>query len=112
MVEYKMELRRHKRAIVSLQGEIIVNDTRYASSIENLSDEGAYIVMANVQAAPNFSTDTCLELRFSLPSGEKISLHCKVKWLYQNPPHGYTNSLGLEIMEKPPEYNEALKTLL
>jgi len=107
-----MEKRRHKRAIVSLQAEIIANDKRYASSIENLSDEGAYIVMANAQAPLNISTDSCLELKFRLPSGEKISLQCKVKWLYQNPPHGYTNSLGLEIMEKPPEYNEALKSLL
>ena len=107
-----MEMRRHKRAIVSLQAEIIANDKRYATSIENLSDEGAYIVMATSQPSLNFSADTHLELRFRMPSGEKISLQCKVKWSYQTPPHGYTNSVGLEIIEKPPEYNEALKTLL
>ncbi len=106
-----MEARRHKRLIVTLPAEIIAEDTHIAGSIENLSDDGLYMVTAPSKASLNFKSDLPVELSITFPSGEKINLTCRVKWSYQTPPHGYTNSLGLEIIEKPPEYKEALQTL-
>jgi hypothetical protein len=106
-----MEARRHKRLIVTLPAEIIAGDTHIAGSIENLSDDGLYMVTAPSKASLNFKSDLPVELSITFPSGEKINLTCRVKWSYQTPPHGYTNSLGLEIIEKPPEYKEALQTL-
>ncbi len=108
----RMEARRHKRMIVSLPAEITTGDTRFAGSIENLSDEGLYLVTAPSKASLNFKSNVPVELSITFPSGEKINLTCRVKWSYQTPPHGYTNSLGLEILEKSPEYKEALITLM
>ncbi len=106
-----MEARRSRRVIVNLPAEIISGDKRFASSIENLSNEGAYVVTAPLKSFSDFATDTLLELRFQFPSGEKLHLHCKVKWSYKTPPHGYTNSIGLEIINPPLIYQEILKTL-
>jgi len=106
-----MEARRHKRLIVSLPAEIIAEDTHITGSIENLSDEGLYLVTAPSKTSLNIKSDVPVELSITFPSGEKINITCKVKWSYQTPPHGYTNSLGLEIMENSSEYKEALKTL-
>jgi hypothetical protein len=107
-----MEARRSRRIVVSLQAEIIAGDRRYASSIENLSNEGAYVVTAPTKFSQDFITGTPLELRFSFPSGEKLHLNCRVKWSYQTPPHGYTNSIGLEIINPPLTYQQILNTML
>ena len=107
-----MEARRHKRLIVSLPAEIIAEDTHITGSIENLSDEGLYLVTAPSKTSLNIKSDVPVELSITFPSGEKINITCKVKWSYPTPPHGYTNSLGLGILEKPPEYKLALQTIL
>ncbi len=101
-----MDARRHKRIIMHLSAEVICEDRRYAGSIENLSPEGAYIVIASSKGSQDFVPDKLLELRFHSPSGEKMNLRCRVKWSYLTPPHGYTNSIGLEILEPPVTYQE------
>ncbi len=106
-----MEARRYKRIIVTLQAELIAGDSRYACFIENLSEEGAYITIAKTNPQADFDPDTPFELKFRFPSGEKLNLSCRVKWSYRTPPHGYTNSVGLEIMDPPPLYTEVLKAL-
>ncbi|MBI5408942.1 MAG: PilZ domain-containing protein [Nitrospirae bacterium] len=106
-----MDARRHKRVIVDLQAELILGDTRLAGTIENLSDEGLYIVTGPMKSSFTFTSDTVLELRFRLPSGERQSLHCRIKWFYKTPPFYATNSIGMEIVDPPPTYIEALKEL-
>lgn len=106
-----MEARRHKRLIVRLPAEITAENTHIAGSIENLSDEGLYLITAPTKISLNFESEVPVDLLITFPSGEKINLTCRVKWSYETPPHGYTNSLGLEIIETPSEYIEALKTL-
>ncbi len=95
---------------MNVPAEIISGERRYASSIENLSPHGAYIVTAAAKGFPDIVPDTPLELRFRLPTGEKIKLGCRVKWSYLTPPHGYTNSIGLEILDPPVSYQEIFKS--
>ncbi len=111
MLIYLMELRSSKRIIINSPAEIIVGEKRYASTIENLSDKGLYVTTAPLKSPIDFSPDTLLELRFKLMSGEKLNLQCMVKWSYQTPPHGFTNSLGLEVMDPPQAYMEFLENL-
>ncbi|MBI4680203.1 MAG: hypothetical protein HY753_03050 [Nitrospirae bacterium] len=54
---------------------------------------------------------TAFDLKFQLPSGQNVNLHCKVKWSFKTPPHCLTSSMGLEIIDPPEEYKELLKTL-
>ena len=106
-----MKERQTKRIIINLPAELICGDRRYAGSIENLSPVGAYVVTAPAQSSLDFSPHSSLELRFRFPSGEKLNLHCIVKWSYATPPHGYTHSIGLEIIDPPLTYQETLTTL-
>jgi hypothetical protein len=106
-----MNVRRSERVILKLPSEIIIQGTHYASSIENLSEEGAYIITATVENTETFSTDTMLELKFKTPSGEAQVLSCKIKWSYLTPPHGFTNSMGLELIDPPLSYKDLLRSL-
>jgi hypothetical protein len=106
-----MNVRRSDRVILKLPAEIIIQGTHYASSIENLSEEGAYIVTTPADNTNVISIDTVLELKFNFPSGEAQMLSCRVKWSYLTPPHGFTNSMGLEIIDPPLSYKDLLRTL-
>ena len=111
MVKYYMEARHSKRVIINFPAEIICRDKRYAGSIENLSPKGAYVLTAPVRDLRDFAANSLLELRFQFPSGEKLNLHCRIKWSYVTPPHGYTYSIGVEILDAPLTYLETLKAL-
>jgi hypothetical protein len=106
-----MEARQHKRIIVNLPAELIYRDKRHASTIENLSENGVYVVTAPQGGRSDFAPDTILELKFQSPAGEKYVLSCRVKWTYQTPPHGFTDSVGMEIISPPLPYKELLRTL-
>ncbi len=102
---------RSKRAILEIQAEIITEDKRHAGTIENLSDNGMYIITAPPKSEKDFFPGTEIEIRFRLPSEEKLALRCTIKWSYLTPPHGYTFSLGLKIKDPPLTYHEALNAL-
>ena len=106
-----MDKRQFKRNIVNIQAELICDDMRCASFIENLSEEGIYIVTAPADASLDFKPDTSAELKFELPSGGKQHLNCKIKWSYKTPPHGLTSSIGMKVIDPPAAYREALQTL-
>ncbi|MEN8263965.1 MAG: PilZ domain-containing protein [Nitrospirota bacterium] len=106
-----MDSRRDERVIVHLEAELIAGENRHACFIENLSPKGMYIVTAPTKSSFEFATDSLFELRLTLPSDDKIDLRCSVIWSYPTPPHGYTNSIGIEIIDPPPAYLEALKAL-
>lgn len=103
-----MNARNSDRIITNLSAEIVVGSNHYAGTIENLSGEGAYILTASSRNAADFRPDTELELTFKLPDGGKHTLRCIIKWSYLTPPHGFTNSIGLEIVDPPTAYHESI----
>jgi hypothetical protein len=106
-----MERRRFRRKIVSLKAELISGGVSYLGVIENLSEEGIYMRIAPTKNAIDFVPGTKVELRFQPSSEETLNLPCSVKWAYKTPPHGLTTSIGMEIINPPPEYKEFLETL-
>lgn len=106
-----MDSRRDERVIVNLEAELIAGENRHACFIENLSPKGMYIVTASSKSSYDFAPASIFYLRFNLPSGDKMELRCSVIWSYPTPPHRYTKSIGLEIIDPPPSYLEALKAL-
>ena len=106
-----MESRHSRRLIISLPAEMIVGDKHYASSIENISDKGIYLITAPVPPSRTLNPDTTIKLKFKMPSGEKLDLSCNIKWAFQTPPHGYTNSIGLEIIDAPLTYIDQLNNI-
>ncbi len=61
---------------------------------------------APFQPTINFALESPLELVFTPSSGEVLSLKCTAKWYHETPPEGLTNSIGMEIIDAPPEYQE------
>jgi hypothetical protein len=106
-----METRRNKRIMINLKAELFLGDARHACFIENMSETGIYIVTAPTKSSLDFAPESAFELRFKIPSGDKLNLQCSVIWSFPTPPHGYTNSIGLEIKDPPLTYLEALKEL-
>ncbi len=98
-----MERRRSKRIFASFNTELTSGGKSYTGIIENLSENGVGVYM---ETAPTKNTIDCtpgttLQLKFQPISGETLYLHCKVKWSHKTPPHGLTNSIGMEIIEPP-----------
>ena len=106
-----MDFRRSKRVITDFPAEVIWQDRRYAGTVGNLSVEGAYVVTTPGHAGDAFNENTLIELKFQVPAGDKVHLHGRVKWSFLTPPHGYTLSLGIDLIDPPRTYLEALKTL-
>jgi hypothetical protein len=106
-----MDSRQSKRFIIDLPAEVIINDKRHAGTIANLSEEGIYVITAPSKSSKELTPDTDLELRFQFPSGEKMALKCRIQWAYQTPPHGYTTSVGLMIVNAPLMYKQMLQTI-
>jgi hypothetical protein len=105
-----MERRCSKRIIVSLKAELISDGVNYAGFIENLSENGLFVTTTPTKTTIVFTPEAPCAIKFQLPSGETLNLPCKIIWAYRTPPHGITNSIGLEIIDQHQKYIEFLKT--
>jgi hypothetical protein len=106
-----MERRRSERKVVSIRAELVTDDATYTVSIENINKNGLYIVTKPEKVAIDFTPGKTYNIRFQTPSNELINLHCRVIWSYKTPPYGLTDSVGMEIIDPPPAYEEFFKTL-
>ncbi|MBI5675278.1 MAG: PilZ domain-containing protein [Nitrospirae bacterium] len=101
----------------NFEAELILGKKRYKTAIENFSENG--ILMTNPEKISSIEViaGTTIDLELDLispetlkPTGERAKLSCKV--LRVKKTHdGIINSIGLEIIEKSPEYEEFLKIL-
>lgn len=123
------------RKIVSFKVELISGSSNLAGFIENLSDDGIYMKTSPAKAAVDFTPGKIFEVKFQPLFGETLCntqvckyhhtcvvkfqplfeealrLQCKIKWSYKTPPHGLTNSIGMEVIHPHPTYEEFLKNL-
>lgn len=106
------EKRRTERIVESLDAEIIANNKTYNGLIMNFSEDGLYMVTATANSVVDITPLTVVDLKCGLPSNEKLSLKCKVKWFQtKNSPHGISFSMGMEILNPPKEYKDFIKSL-
>ncbi len=108
-----MERRHFERKTVHLKAERISGNKSRAVFIENISEDGIYIITVPAEAGTDFTPGASLDLKFQLHSGETVNLQCTVIWSYQNAlPDGLTtNSVGIEIIDPPSRYKEFVKNL-
>jgi hypothetical protein len=106
-----MDKRQIKRKIVNIKAELIYGGVHCASLIENISHKGVYAVASPANSSFAFTPDSSVELKFEFPAGEKQHLHCRIKWSYKTPPHKLTSSVGMEIIDAPPSFNEMLESI-
>jgi hypothetical protein len=94
-----MGKQRFKRIIIGLKVEIISGDISCEGVIENLSENGIFVITFPAQTTIDFIPETPLQLNFRTLLGETLNLRCKVIWSSKTPPHGLTSRIGMEIIE-------------
>lgn len=90
-----------ERITIGLKAEIISGGMSCEGVIENLSEDGMFVVTHPTKAVIDFSPGATLEVKFQFLSGETLHLHCTVKWSHKTQPHGLTNRIGMEIIDSP-----------
>ncbi len=106
-----MERRRFYRKNVSLGAKLIHDSKNSTVFIKNLSRIGIFIEATHLITGIEFSNWKTIKLKFRPPLRETLSVQCEVKWSHKTPPFGLTKSIGLEIIDTPPEYEEFFKTV-
>ena len=98
-----------ERYLKEFKAKLILNRDRYEATIENFSENGIKVI---TDIAVDFLPDETIDLEFEIPSGEVLSLHCKVKWSNKLSSDSLIQDIGLEITENSPEYEDFFKSLL
>jgi hypothetical protein len=101
-----------ERLAKELKAELILNGHRYNVTIENFSENGIKVISEPNNTAVGILSDEIVDLEFEIPSGEVLSLHCKVKWSSKRSSDSIIEDIGLEITENSPEYEDLFKSLL
>jgi len=104
-----MMARLSERYLKEFKAKLILNRDRYEATIENFSENGIKVI---TDIAVDFLPDETIDLEFEIPSGEVLSLHCKVKWSNKLSSDSLIQDIGLEITENSPEYEDFFKSLL
>lgn len=95
-----------------LKAELILHGHRCDVTIENFAGNGIKVITIPKNTAIGISSDEIIDLEFEIPSGEVLSLHCKVKWSSKRSSDSLIEDIGLEIIEKSEMYDDFYKSLV
>lgn len=102
-----MDRRQCRRKKVRIETELASGDVICSGTIENISVRGISLETesSNLLGRPtHFTPGTKFVLKFKTPSGEVMSLNCRVIWSFQAGPDGITIKVGMEVVFPPPSY--------
>ena len=107
-----MEKRKNKRILNSLDAEIVSAGISYPGTIANFSAEGVHMVTATAHSIVENAPSTKLQLKCTLPSGERISMECTLIWFKADSnPEGAAFKMGMQIENPPASYLDFVKTI-
>ncbi|KPJ99872.1 MAG: hypothetical protein AMK71_08985 [Nitrospira bacterium SG8_35_4] len=105
-----MEKRSSERKMADLDAMIVSRSLNYKGVIRNLADDGICINIHSEQNLYQLLNGMLFEVRFALPSGENIDLHCEVIRTHRQTAEVLETTVGMKIIDQPPEYRQFLKT--
>jgi hypothetical protein len=97
---------RSTRIPVNLDARLTFGLESYKGAVSNLSENGAHIEMYSAGALSDITPETALELEFQFPSGRILNLNCVVIWTGKASSQGFTDCMGLQILNSPQKYEE------
>ncbi len=100
------------RKVVSYKAELAHGNTRYPGFIGNLSSDSLYMITFPSNNPVRLTPGTMLQVKLDPPDKEPVCLHCKVKWSYKTPPHGLTQSIGMEIIDSFPSFHDLMSDFI
>ena len=105
-----MEKRASERISDSLDAEVTFDGVSFSGIVMNYSEEGLFLVSASLYELDEVDEQIEIEVRCTLPSGEKVNLRCKVKWCNKrDSPFGVSLNMGMKILDPPEQYMEFLR---
>jgi len=105
-----VERRKHRRIYFDVKARITLGDKTYDGYIGNVSESGiGYLITSSVMLNEDVPPYEVLELSFETPEGKLIEMQCEVRWSKKGFYSGKTTSLGMKIINPPPEYEQWLK---
>lgn len=95
------------RIAVEFEAKLILNKNRYDGVINNLSADGICMTTEYTENDSDSFPGTSLEVELQFSSGEVMNIPCKVMWSNKD----FISTLGLEISEKPFDYEDFFNSL-
>lgn len=96
-----MERRRATRIVGGYKVDLVSEGLKHEGEVENLSEDGACILVFAVSVPIDFKSGDIYEMHFySLPD-ETLVCQCRVKWATKASAHGLTSRIGMEIIDPP-----------
>jgi len=105
------EKRDCRRNIVSLKAIFVFEGVNYVGLIENISECGLYMISLPSKSTVSFNKGAMHDLKLRNQCGELMKVQCMVQWSYKTPPYGLTVSVGMEILDRSPQFVQFLSTL-
>ncbi|HBH60656.1 MAG TPA: hypothetical protein DDX85_02710 [Nitrospiraceae bacterium] len=106
-----MEKRHAKRIKSDLQCELVSRSLRYTGSIENIGEDGLSMTIPPTKTRVNIPVGMTFIVKFKGRSGDTHELQCRIVRPHKILPGKPVSDVGMEIIKRPPEYLEFLKTL-
>jgi len=106
-----MERRHSNRRRVSLKSELIARHMRYSGLIENLSEDSLCMSITPPKTPLTIPEGMTFIVKFEGRSGDTHELQCKVVRPFNISPGKPVSDVGMEIIKRPPDYLDFLKTL-
>ena len=105
-----MERRKHKRIYFDVKARLTLGDKTFEGYIGNISESGiGYQITSSVMIKSDVAPYETIELSFETPEGKTLEMQCEVRWSKKGLFSGKTTSLGMRIVDPPPEYEQWLK---
>lgn len=105
-----MNMRKHKRFVVTLNANISFGEKTYKGVIGNISEEGILSSLTtSITTDENFLPQKHVGMSLDLPTGETVDLNCEIRWFLRPSEQRKTIMLGLYIIDPPSEYTAWLK---
>ena len=99
------------KKIVNFNAKLLFDSNTTSGIVESLSKDSLYLRAVPFKASPDFPPGKLVDIKIQPDSGKVICLSCKVVWSYKTPPHGLTNSMGMEIIRPLQSYEEFYNNL-
>lgn len=106
-----MEKRHAKRTESHLPCELISRSLKFTGYIEDFSEDGMCVFVNPARAVEDIPNGMTFVVKCKLHSGDTIDIQCRVRHAHKSSPEGLRNNIGMEIMDRPPEYKKFINAL-
>jgi hypothetical protein len=98
--------RSHKRLPLGYRAELVAYNVTYEAFVENISEHGMSLKIVQISTDHTFEYISDVALKIHPTFGKRIVLSGRKKWSSKNSPNSIIESIGIEIINPPPEYKE------